>query len=563
MSEEQRDSMDVDVVLVGAGPANLAAAYRLAELTAEHNKSSSDKLELAIALLEKGKEIGSHALSGAVLDPRSLRELFPDDWENAPFEGEVKDEQLLWLRAGGAMSLPIPPPLHNDGNQVVSLGRLVKWMASKVENMGVDIFCEFPATEVLLENNRVVGVRTGDRGVDRDGERKANFEPGVDLRARAVVLGEGPRGTLSKQLESMLDLHRGKNPQIYSIGIKEVWKVPDGRFAPGQVIHTLGWPLDRKTFGGGFLYGMADNLVIVGLVVGLDYENPWLDPHTEFQRFKTHPRIAPILRGGEMSFYGAKALPEGGWWSMPELAGQGFVIVGDAGGFLNSERLKGIHLAIKSGMLAAETIFQKLIETRNDPSQPLELSGFKDKVEESWIKQELWRVRNFHQAFDRGLFGGMLQAGLGMVSGGRGWGFKNRLTTTAGYSRMIRLDSPEGSRLERQAPLTPDGELTFDRLADVYNSGTAHSEDQPVHLRVADPSICSDRCAREYANPCQRFCPAAVYEMATDPSTPSGKRLQINASNCVHCKTCDIMDPYQIITWVPPEGGGGPSYGKM
>ncbi len=550
----ERETLELDVVFVGAGPASLAGAYHLARLVAEHD------LEVSIAVVEKGKEITSHALSGAVVDPRGLRELFPEEWRQAPFEGAVEDERLLWLTGKRALPLPIPPPLENEGNYVASLGKLLKWMAPKVEAAGVDLFFETPAVEALLEDGRVAGVRTGDKGVGRDGRRKANYEPGVDVRARVTVLGEGPRGTLTKQLEARLGLGAGSNPQVYSIGLKEVWDLPHGRLEPGQVVHTMGWPLDLKTFGGGFVYGMQGDQAIAGLVVGLDYEDPWLDPHVLFQRWKTHPEIARLLDGGRMALYGAKAIPEGGWWAMPRLYGDGFLIAGDSGGLLNSQRLKGIHLAIKSGMLAAETVFEALSADRFDAAQ---LASYERRIEESWIKEDLWPVRNFHQAFDHGVLAGMFQAGIGLVTGGRGWGFKNRLATRPGHERMVPLDSPEGSRLRPAEPLRPDGALTFDRLADVYNSGTAHEEDQPVHLIVHDTDVCIYQCAVEYRNPCTRFCPAAVYEWIADSASPTGERLQINASNCVHCKTCDVMDPYGIITWVPPEGGGGPNYSKM
>ena len=559
----ERETLELDVVFVGAGPASLAGAYRLAQRLEEHNKNlpgGAQKMELAIAVLEKGKDPSAHAISGAVVDPRAMKELFPDDWQSAPFEAEVGKEKLLYLTEKGSFSLPIPPPLNNHGCYVASLGRLMKWLSSKVEAAGVDVFHEFPAVEALIEQGRVVGVRTGDKGLSKEGHEKANYEPGIDIRSRAVVLGEGPRGTIAKQLEQRFQLEAGQNPQIYAIGIKEIWDLPAGRIAPGQVVHTMGWPLGWGNFGGGFLYGMKGDQAIVGIVAGLDYKNPHFDPHAQFQRMKTHPEIAKILAGGKMAFYGAKAIPEGGWWSMPRSFGDGFLIVGDSAGMLNSQRLKGIHLAMKSGMLAADTIFEALLA--GEPTTE-RLAVYQQKVEASWIKTELWPVRNFHQAFDHGLPFGMLQAGLGLVTGGRGWGFKNRLNTHPGHERMIPLDSPAGRSIANPKPFAPDGVLTFDRLTDVYNSGTAHDEDQPIHLHVADTDICADRCAREYDNPCQRFCPAAVYEMVPDPTTPSGKKLQINASNCVHCKTCDIMDPYEIITWVPPEGGGGPSYGKM
>jgi electron-transferring-flavoprotein dehydrogenase len=553
MSDE-RETLEMDVLFVGAGPASLAGAYHLARL------AKAAGMELSIGVLEKGREITSHALSGAVVDPRALKELLPDDWRDAPFEGRIEHEKFLFLTEGKSLSLPIPPPLENEGSYVTSLGKLLKWLAPKVEAAGVDIFFEFPAVKALVENGRVVGVRTGDKGISRHGEKKANYEPGVDIRAQVTVLGEGPRGTLVKQLDQQLNLWQGKNPQIYALGLKEVWEIPHGRLEPGQVIHSLGWPLGFDTFGGGFVYGMQNDQAIVGLVVGLDYKNPLLDPHQEFQRFKTHPAIAPIFEGGKMTFYGAKAIPEGGWWSMPRLSGDGFLLVGDSAGMLNSQRLKGIHLGMKSGMFAAETIFEAL---KAGGATPERLAAYQEKVDASWIKEELWEVRNFHQAFDHGVLAGMLQAGVGLVTGGRGWGFLDRLPTAAGHERMIPLNTPAGRQLRAAEPVKIDGKLTFDRLADVYNSGTAHDEDQPVHLLVADTDICIFQCAVEYGNPCQRFCPAAVYEMVPEPASPTGERLQINASNCVHCKTCDIMDPYQIITWVPPEGGDGPNYSKM
>lgn len=557
MNDVQRETLEVDVLFVGAGPASLAGAWRLGQLLEEHNATASEPLELSIAVLEKGQEIGSHALSGAVVDPRALKELDPEGWQEAPFEGPVANERLLWLTRRRALPFPvIPPPLRNHGKYVASLGKLLKWMAEKTEAAGADIFCEFPAGEVLLDGDRVIGVRTGDRGVDKDGNRKANFEPGVDVQAKVTVLGEGPRGTLVKQLDRRLGLTAGRNPQTYALGLKELWKLPPGRIDAGDVIHTMGRPLDLSTFGGGFLYGMQDDHLIVGLVVGLDYEDPLLDPHALFQDFKRHPEVAKLLADAELVGYGAKAIPEGGWWAMPRNHGDGLLIVGDSGGFLNSQRLKGIHLAMKSGMLAAETIFEAL---RDGEATADRLARYEERVAASWIRDELWPVRNFHQAFEHGTLAGMFQAGVGMVTGGRGWGIFNRLDNQPGHERMQQLDGEPVTRRE----VAYDEQLTFDRLADVYVSGTAHEEDQPVHLLVADTDICHERCVVEYDNPCQRFCPAAVYEMVDDAAQKHGKRLQINASNCVHCKTCDIADPYEIITWVPPEGGGGPNYSRM
>ena len=556
----ERETLELDVLFVGAGPASLAGAVHLARLQKQHNAAHPDhKLELAIAVLEKGAEVGAHALSGAIVDPRAFRELWPDRFEEVPFEAPVGREHVWWLTESRAVPVPEPPPLKNHGNYVASLGRLVKWMAKEAEQLGVDIFCEFPGREILLEGESVVGVRTGDRGIGKDGRPKANFEPGVDVRAQITLLGEGPRGTLAKQLESRLGLSAGKNPQVYALGLKEVWELPQGRFEPGEIWHTMGWPLWPDHFGGGFIYGMQDDLLIVGLVYGLDYENPWSDPHLELQRLKTHPALRKLLEGGRMAYYGAKALPESGYWAMPKLGGDGFCLIGDTGGFVDGMKLKGIHLAMKSGTLAAEAIFAAALEGR-----PLASAGhdFPARFESSWAKKELWKSRNFHQGFERGGFDALVNAALGTLTGGRGFGWADRLPNVAGHERMRRLDADRSDRRPAQ-PVAYDGQLTFDRLGDVYNSGTSHEEDQPVHLLVADTSICADRCAREFANPCTRFCPAAVYEMVDDAAAPSGRRLQINASNCVHCKTCDISDPYGIITWVPPEGGGGPNYGKM
>jgi electron-transferring-flavoprotein dehydrogenase len=563
MSEIERETLPMDVVFVGAGPASLAGAYRLAELVERHNEGADEPLELEIAVLEKGKEIGSHALSGAVVDPVSFKELFPDRWREVPFEAPVGRDRLMVMGEEKALDVPAPPMMSNKGYYVASLGKLVKWLAAEAEEKGVQIFPEFPAAQILMDGDAVVGVRTGDQGVGKDGEPGPAYMPGMNIETRCVVLGEGVRGTLVKQLDRHLDLWKDKNPQVFAIGIKEHWELPEGRIAPGEVTHTMGWPLGKDVFGGGFVYGMQDDVAIVGLVVGLDYENPWLDPHEEFQRMKTHPKMRALLDGGKMINYGAKAIPEGGWFSMPRLAGDGFMIVGDSGGFLNSQKLKGISLAMKSGMLAAEAIFESL--TARPDAERLnaqETALYTRKVEGSWLKKDLWKTRNFHQAFEKGLFGGIAQGALGMISGGRGWGVKDQLEVEAGHEQLERLDG-EGKHHTPRPAVAKDGQLTFDRLADVYHSGTAHDEDQPVHLLVHDPSICVTRCTVEYGNPCERFCPAAVYEMVDDANSEHGRRLQINASNCVHCKTCDIMDPYQIIDWVPPEGGGGPNYGRM
>ncbi|HEX9457811.1 MAG TPA: electron transfer flavoprotein-ubiquinone oxidoreductase [Thermoanaerobaculia bacterium] len=557
-----RETLDVDVVIVGAGPAGLAAAYRLAELVKAHNGSNEKKLEISIAVLEKGKEIGSHGISGAVMDPRGIAELMPDWLERGcPIESPVTDDGFWYLFEKLKIAAPImPPPLQNHGNYVISLGEFVRWMAPIVGEMGVDLFAEFAASRVLVEEGRVVGVRTGDKGIDKHGKAKANFEPGVDIRAKVTILAEGPRGTLTKELASIFDLYEGKNPQVYSVGVKELWKVPDDRFAPGRVVHTLGWPLDGDTFGGGFIYGMKDRIVDIGLVVGLDYRNPTLDPHQEFQRYKTHPSIRPLLEGGKMISAGAKAIPEGGYYSMPRMYGQGFLITGDSAGYLNGARLKGIHLGIKSGSMAAETAFHALL---NDDYSASQLGEYEAMFEASWAREELWKQRNFHQAFEYGQLAGLINAGLGIVTGGRGYGVMNRLEGHAGHERMERIQRYFGA----DHPHPPekmkfDNTLTFDKVTDVYNGGVLHEENQPAHLLIADTEVCITRCTEEYGNPCFHFCPAQVYEPQLT-ADGRGKVPFLNFTNCFHCKTCDIMDPYQVITWVPPEAGGGPNYKKL
>jgi electron-transferring-flavoprotein dehydrogenase len=413
---------------------------------------------------------------------------------------------------------------------------------------------------VLYDGERVIGVRTGDKGIDKHGKPKGNFEPGVELRAKVTLLAEGARGHLTKQLVPRLKLDAGKFPQVYSIGVKELWEVPKGRLAQGAVIHTMGYPLDSHTFGGGFVYGFTDERVSLGLVIGLDYRDPFLDPHGLFQAFKQHPLLREILQGGKLVRYGARTISEGGWYSVPRPYADGVLLVGEAAGYLNAMRLKGIHLALKTGMLAAETALEALVA---DDTSAARLKAFEDKVARSYVKSELYRVRNFHQGFRHGLWAGLIHSGLQMATGGRG--LVDPMRPSRGYAEVHKLVDYYGPGTTRDdfARFKPDASLTFDRLTDVYHSGTKHDEDQPVHLLVADTNVCETKCREEYGNPCEKFCPAAVYEMVPRTEDPKALRLQINFSNCVHCKTCDVMDPYQIITWVTPEGGGGPRYDDL
>ncbi len=559
-----RPQMPADVVIVGGGPSGMACALRLSQLIDRHNAGnpSSQFSKENIYVLEKAREVGQHCLSGALLDPRSMRELLPGFEKEAPLDAEVAKESVYFLTEKGKFKFPITPhPLRDHGNYVISLNRFVKWMGSKVEEAGITVFTGFAGSELLFDTNRVTGVRTDDKGIDKQNQPKSNFEPGYDLNAKIVILAEGPRGSLTKQLIAKFDLAKDRNPQTYGQGIKELWEVPAGRIAAGEVIYTMGWPLTPKEYGGAWIYGGKDNVVSLGFVTGLDYLDPRLDPQHVLQDFKQHPFAAKLLEGGKMIRYGAKSLPYGGWWAIPPLAGNGWMIIGDSAGFLNSQRLKGIHLAIKSGMLAAETAFEAL---KSSDFSAAKLGDFQKRVESSWIKEELWKVRNFHQEFEHGFWTGMFHAGLQQFTGGRG--LRNRYAATPGHTRMKKLaDLPAdgGGEAHLLGPAKGDGKLTFDKLTDLYHSGTKHEEDQPSHLIIHDTNICNTRCIKEFGSPCQHFCPANVYEMVDDAAQPHGKRISLNPSNCVHCKTCDIQDPYQIITWVPPEGGGGPNYDGM
>lgn len=548
-----REAMEFDVVIVGAGPSGLAAAIRLKQLAAEAEK------ELSVVVLEKGSAVGAHILSGAVIDPKGLNKLIPD-WKEkgAPLDTEVKTDKFLFLTEKSAFTLPnifMPPLMNNHGNYIISLGALCIWLGEYAAELGVEVYPGFAASEVLYdENGAVMGVATGDMGVGRDGEPTDNFVPGMELHGKYTFFAEGARGSLSKQLIKKFDLEKGE-PQKYGIGLKELWQVQPEKHKPGLVQHTFGWPLDAKTGGGSFLYHYGDGLVSVGYVVHLNYENPYLSPYNEFQRFKTHPAIRPTLEGGKRVGYGARALTEGGWQSIPQLTFPGGALLGCSAGFMNVPRIKGSHNAILSGMAAAEAAFAAIGEDRSRDR----LEAYEQDVLTGDIAKDLKPVRNAKPLWSRfGTFLGIMLGGIDMwlntlLPGGHGFTLKHRKRDFQTLKKAA--DS------EKIAYPKPDGTLTFDRLTNVSFSGTNHEEEQPVHLVLSDPSIPVKVNLPEYAEPAQRYCPAAVYEIVTEEDGSS--RFQINAQNCVHCKTCDIKDPSQNITWVCPEGGGGPNYTGM
>lgn len=550
-----RESMMFDVVIVGAGPAGLSAAIRLKQEAGKNNQ------DISVCVVEKGSEVGAHTLSGAVLDTKSLSELIPD-WQakGAPVSQKVTEEKFLYLTEQNAKSLPVPPSMDNKDNCIISLGVFMRWLAKEAEGLGVEIYPGFAASEILYdESGAVIGIATGDMGLDINGEKTSSYMEGMELHAQQTIFAEGCRGSLSQQIIAHFHLDQDSQLQTYGIGIKEVWEVDSPLYNEGEVVHTVGWPLEKDTYGGTFIYHLPDNKVALGMVVGLDYENPYLSPFEELQRFKLHPKIKPLFENGRRIAYGARALIEGGIQSLPKLTFNGGVLVGDAAGFLNVPRIKGIHMAMKSGMLAAESIYAALAKKGTlgamDAIPAEEITQYSINFKKSWAYQELWRSRNIRPAFKFGFIPAILYAGLEdyILKGRGGWTFKHK-----------HKDN-ESLKLAKDAkPIhypKPDGKITFDRSSSVYLSGTNHRENQPVHLKLKDMAIAVDVNHAQYASPETRYCPAGVYEILLDESQKP--RLQINAQNCVHCKTCDIKDPQQNIVWCVPEGGDGPNYAEM
>ncbi len=543
-----RESMMYDVVIVGAGPSGLSAAIRLKQKAIENSK------ELSVCVVEKGSEVGAHIMSGAVLDKKALDELIPD-WrdKNAPVKENVTQEAFLYLTEKKSYSLPVPPSMDNSGNAIISLGVFVRWLAEQAEALGVEIYPGFAASEILYdETGAVMGIATGDMGLDIHGEPGSNFMEGMELHARQTIFAEGCRGSLSQEVIAHFNLDQDADPQTYGIGIKEIWEVDSPLYHEGRVVHTVGWPLKPSVYGGTFIYHLENNKVALGMVVGLDYKNPYLSPFEEFQRFKLHPKIRPLLENGQRISYGARALIEGGIQSLPHLSFKGGVLVGDAAGFLNVPRIKGIHMAMKSGLLAADAIYDQL--TIEEMAERVEVTEYEASFKESWAYSELWRARNIRPSFKYGLFSAIIYSGIeDYILKGRGpWTFRHK-----------KRDCEQLEKAQNASQIhypKPDGKITFDRTSSVYLTGTNHRDNQPIHLKLRDPQKAIEVNYRDYDSPETRYCPAGVYEIIENEGEV---KLQINAQNCIHCKTCDIKDPTQNIQWCVPEGGDGPNYVEM